>query len=97
MARRARGQQSAAMVRAAYPHGVVIKVPPAPGFGEALNVLDRTAQQCGEYKTSTARRVVFDEWVRFGFKDAEAAYQFRAEADRIVPGLVEQATEEWQR
>jgi hypothetical protein len=41
---RARGQQSPEMVKAAYPHGVVLKVPPRTGFGELLNVLHRTAQ-----------------------------------------------------
>jgi hypothetical protein len=35
--------------------------------------------------------------VRYGFTDADAAWQFRAEADRIVPGLVEPPEEEWQR
>ena len=93
---RARGQQSPEAVKAAYPHGVVIKVPPRTGFGEALNVLHRTAQQCGDYKTSTPRRVDFDEWVRFGFKDLDAAYQFRVEAERIAPGFVESPDAEWQ-
>jgi hypothetical protein len=43
---------------------------------------------------NTARRVGFDEWVRFGFTDADAAWQFRAEAHRIVPGLVEEPLED---
>jgi hypothetical protein len=94
---RARGQQSPEAIKAAFPHGVVIKVPPRTGFGETLNVLHRTAQQCGATKTSTARRVDLDEWVRFGFTDPEAAYHFRAEAGRSVPGLVEPPDEEWQR
>ena len=94
---RARGQQSPEAIKAAFPHGVVIKVPPRTGFGETLNVLHRTAQQCGAYKTSTARRVDFDEWVRFGFTDPEAAYQFRAEASRSAPGFVEPPDDEWQR
>ena len=71
-------------------------MPPRTGFGESLNVLHRTAQQCGDYKTSTLRRVDFDEWVRFGFKDADAAYQFRAEAERIAAGFVEPPDAEWQ-
>jgi len=71
-------------------------VPPRTGFGESLNVLHRTAQQCGDYKTSTLRRVDFDEWVRFGFKDADAAYQFRAEAERIAAGFIEPPDAEWQ-
>jgi hypothetical protein len=94
---RARGQQSAEMVKAAWPHGVVLKVPPRTGFGESLNVLHRTAQQCGDHKTSTARRVDFDEWVRFGFKDPNAAYQVRAEAERIAPDFIEPPDAEWQR
>ena len=94
---RARGQQRPEAIKAAFPHGVVIKVPPRTGFGETLNVLHRTAQQCGDYKTSTARRVDLDEWVRFGFTDPEAAYQFRAEAGRIAPGFVEPPDAEWQR
>jgi hypothetical protein len=75
----------------------VLKVPPRTGFGESLNVLHRTAHQCGDYKTSTPRRVDFDEWVRFGFRDREAADQFRAEADRIASGFVEPPDAEWQR
>jgi hypothetical protein len=67
------------------------------GFGESLNVLHRTAQQCGDYRTSTPRRVDFDEWLRFGFKDRDAAYQFRAEAEKIAPGFIEPADAEWQR
>jgi len=94
---RARGQQSPQMVKAAYPHGVVLKVPPRTGFGENLNVLHWTAQQCGDYRTSSARRADFDEWVRFGFKEPDAAYQFRAEAERIAPGFVEPPDTEWQR
>jgi hypothetical protein len=57
----------------------------------------RTAQQCGDYKTSTPRRVDFDEWLRFGFKDSDAAYQFRAEAEKIASGFVEPPDAEWQR
>ena len=94
---RSRGQQSPEMVKAAYPHGVVIKVPPRTGFGEALNVLHRTAQQCGDYKTSTPRKVDFDEWARFGFKEPDAVFQFRAEAERIAPGFVEPPDADWQR
>src|SRR5262245_30115559 len=94
---RARGQRPPEAIKAAFPHGVVIKVPPRTGFGETLNALHRTAQQCGAYKTSTARRVDFDEWVRFGFTDPEAALQFRAEASRSAPGFVERPDEEWQR
>lgn len=82
------------MVRAAYLHGVVVKVPPRTGFGEALNVLHRTVQQCGDYKTNTRHSVDLDEWVRFGFKDQDATYQFRAEAERIAPGFTPQ-TPEW--
>jgi hypothetical protein len=93
---RARGQPPPEAIKAAFLHGVVIKVPPRTGFGETLNVLHRTAQQCGAYKTSTARRAGLDEWVRFGFTNAEAAYQFRAEARRTVPGFVEPPDEEWQ-
>jgi hypothetical protein len=77
---RACGQQPPEAIKTAFPHGVVIKVPPRTGFGETLNVLHLTAQQCGAYRTSTARRAGLDEWLRFGFTDPEAAYQFRAEA-----------------
>ncbi len=94
---RARGQHSPEMVKAAYPHGVVIKVPSQTGLGESLNVLHRTAQQCGDYKTSKARSVDFNEWLRFGFKDRDAAYQFRVEAEMIAPGFVEPADADWQR
>ena len=66
------------MIKAAYPHGVMLNVPRRTGFGESLSALYRTAQQCGDYNTSTPRKVNFDEWVRFGFKDAEAAYKCRA-------------------
>jgi hypothetical protein len=77
----------------------VLKVPPRIGFGESLNVLHRTAQQCGDgdYMTSKPRKVDLDEWMRFGFKDANAAYQFRAEAERIAPDFVEPPDAEWQR
>ena len=60
-------------------------------------LLDLARQQCGEHKTSKARTVDFDEWVRFGFKDRDAAYQFRLEAEQIAPGFVEAPDAEWLR
>jgi hypothetical protein len=47
--------------------------------------------------SSTPRKVDFDERARFGFKDADAAYQFRAEAERIAPDVVVPPDAEWQR
>ena len=49
----------------------------------------------GDYKTGTPLKVDFDEWVRFGFKEPDAAYH--AEAERIAAGFVEPPDAEWQR
>jgi hypothetical protein len=73
-----------------YAHGVIIRIP-AQGLGEALNRLHETARQISTRVTIAIQHVGRDEQIRFGFKSIESATAFRAEADKIVPGLVERS------